>query len=111
MVMMHRPGGDGVKPAPFGYVAPTTIEDAVTALASVDGDAKVLAGGQSLIPAFQGESFEHRCQFTLHDLRVLVVRHERDDASRDVVYRIVGRPFGACPQDFGKATRRRYHPV
>ena len=39
-----------MKPAPFDYVAPSTIEEAVAALAAADGDAKVLAGGQSLIP-------------------------------------------------------------
>jgi len=39
-----------MKPAPFGYVAPATLDDAVGALAGEGGDAKVLAGGQSLIP-------------------------------------------------------------
>jgi carbon-monoxide dehydrogenase medium subunit len=38
-----------VKPAPFEYVAPTTVEEAIGALAANE-DAKVLAGGQSLIP-------------------------------------------------------------
>jgi aerobic carbon-monoxide dehydrogenase medium subunit len=39
-----------MKPAPFEYVAPATLDDAVGALAGEGGDAKVLAGGQSLIP-------------------------------------------------------------
>jgi carbon-monoxide dehydrogenase medium subunit len=39
-----------VKPAPFDYCAPTSLEEAVEALATADGDAKVLAGGQSLVP-------------------------------------------------------------
>jgi carbon-monoxide dehydrogenase medium subunit len=39
-----------VKPAPFDYVAPVTLDDAVGALAAGGGDTKVLAGGQSLIP-------------------------------------------------------------
>jgi CO/xanthine dehydrogenase FAD-binding subunit len=39
-----------MKPPLFDYRAPTTIEDAIAALAS-DGDAMVLAGGQSLLPA------------------------------------------------------------
>jgi carbon-monoxide dehydrogenase medium subunit len=39
-----------VKPAPFDYVAPRSLEEAVAALASGGSDAKVLAGGQSLIP-------------------------------------------------------------
>jgi carbon-monoxide dehydrogenase medium subunit len=39
-----------VKPPPFEYVAPTTLDEAVAALAEHGEDAKVLAGGQSLIP-------------------------------------------------------------
>jgi carbon-monoxide dehydrogenase medium subunit len=39
-----------MKPAPFDYVAPASLDEAVSALASGAGDAKVLAGGQSLIP-------------------------------------------------------------
>jgi carbon-monoxide dehydrogenase medium subunit len=39
-----------VKPPPFEYVAPTSLEEAVAALAEHGDDAKVLAGGQSLIP-------------------------------------------------------------
>ena len=38
-----------MKPAPFGYRRPDTLADAVAALAS-DPGAKVLAGGQSLVP-------------------------------------------------------------
>lgn len=39
-----------MKPPPFEYVAPRTLDEAVDALASSDGEAKILAGGQSLIP-------------------------------------------------------------
>src|SRR5205823_8831798 len=39
-----------MKPAPFDYVAPTTLAEAVGALADHGDDAKVLAGGQSLVP-------------------------------------------------------------
>jgi 2-furoyl-CoA dehydrogenase FAD binding subunit len=38
-----------VKPAPFAYLRPTTLEEALSALAEEQG-AKVLAGGQSLVP-------------------------------------------------------------
>ncbi len=38
-----------MKPAPFAYLRPTTLEEALTALAGEPG-AKVLAGGQSLVP-------------------------------------------------------------
>jgi carbon-monoxide dehydrogenase medium subunit len=40
-----------MKPAPFRYHAPRTIEDAVAILADVAGeDGRILAGGQSLVP-------------------------------------------------------------
>ena len=39
-----------MKPAPFEYYAPTTVDEALTRLAEHGYDAKVLAGGQSLIP-------------------------------------------------------------
>ena len=39
-----------MKPAAFEYVAPTSLDEAVAALAEHGEDAKVLAGGQSLIP-------------------------------------------------------------
>jgi aerobic carbon-monoxide dehydrogenase medium subunit len=39
-----------VKPASFTYHRPDTIEDAVGLLAELGDDAKILAGGQSLVP-------------------------------------------------------------
>jgi len=39
-----------VKPPPFRYVAPTTVDAAVSALAEAGPGAKVMAGGQSLVP-------------------------------------------------------------
>jgi aerobic carbon-monoxide dehydrogenase medium subunit len=39
-----------VKPAPFDYLAPETLEEACEHLAAVGGGASVLAGGQSLMP-------------------------------------------------------------
>jgi aerobic carbon-monoxide dehydrogenase medium subunit len=39
-----------MKLPPFEYACPTTLPEAVQLLASGDGDAKVLAGGQSLVP-------------------------------------------------------------
>ncbi len=37
-------------PSTFEYVAPTSLDEAVQALAAGAGDAKVMAGGQSLLP-------------------------------------------------------------
>lgn len=39
-----------MKPPPFGYVAPRTVEEALRALAEGPPGTKVLAGGQSLLP-------------------------------------------------------------
>ena len=39
-----------MKPPPFTYVAATSVAEAVAALAAHDGEAKVIAGGQSLVP-------------------------------------------------------------
>ncbi|MCP4332922.1 MAG: xanthine dehydrogenase family protein subunit M, partial [Gammaproteobacteria bacterium] len=42
-----------MKPAPFDYYAPESIEEALALLARLedeDVDAKILAGGQSLMP-------------------------------------------------------------
>jgi len=39
-----------VRPAPFDYVAPRTVDEALDLLARHGDEAKVLAGGQSLVP-------------------------------------------------------------
>jgi len=39
-----------MKAPPFDYIRPATVADAVAALARADGEGKVLAGGQSLVP-------------------------------------------------------------
>jgi carbon-monoxide dehydrogenase medium subunit len=39
-----------MKPAAFDYIAPHSLEAAVEAIAAANGDGKVLAGGQSLMP-------------------------------------------------------------
>ena len=49
-----RPGrpaaGPGVKPAPLGYHRAASVADAVSLLAAYEGSARVIAGGQSLMP-------------------------------------------------------------
>src|SRR5437763_3144261 len=39
-----------MKPAPFDYYAPSSIDEVCRLLARFGGDAKLLAGGQSLVP-------------------------------------------------------------
>ena len=50
-----------MKPAPFEYHAPDTADEAAAALAELGDEAKVLAGGQSLIPmlALRLAVFDH----------------------------------------------------
>jgi carbon-monoxide dehydrogenase medium subunit len=50
---LSRAGGDTMIPAQFDYQAPTTIDEALTLLAANPDDAKILAGGHSLIPAMK----------------------------------------------------------
>src|ERR1700758_2131297 len=59
-------GGADVKPAPFAYHAPTTVADAVAVLAEHGDEAKVLAGGQSLVPllALRLARFAHLADLT-----------------------------------------------
>ena len=40
-------------PAQFDYLAPTSIEDALSALAEHGDEAKIIAGGQSLLPVLR----------------------------------------------------------
>lgn len=40
-------------PVPFDYLAPTSVEDALSALAQHGDDAKIMAGGQSLLPVLR----------------------------------------------------------
>src|ERR1700743_2776898 len=39
-----------MKPAAFDYEAPSSLADAVKLLHSMDGEAKIISGGQSLMP-------------------------------------------------------------
>jgi CO/xanthine dehydrogenase FAD-binding subunit len=54
MKVISRGDGAGplavMKPAAFEYVVANSVEQAVAALAQAGGDAKILAGGQSLVP-------------------------------------------------------------
>ena len=46
----HRHNGSDMKPALFDYHAPTTVAAAVDLLGRFGGDARLLAGGQTLVP-------------------------------------------------------------
>jgi carbon-monoxide dehydrogenase medium subunit len=70
-------------PAPFAYVRPTTIDEAIQAIAAGGEDAKVLAGGQSLIPVMR---LRLAAPETVVDLgRVAGLRGVRDDGDAIVI--------------------------
>ncbi len=70
-------------PAAFDYVAPSTVEDAVQTLAQAGEDAKVLGGGQSLIPVLR---LRLAAPTTVVDLaKISELRGVRDDGDAIVV--------------------------
>jgi len=72
-----------VIPAAFDYVAPTTVDDAVRALADAGEEAKVLAGGQSLLPVLR---MRLAAPSTLIDLsKVAELRGVREDGDALVI--------------------------
>jgi carbon-monoxide dehydrogenase medium subunit len=72
-----------VIPAAFEYVRPSSIDEAVSALSSAGEDAKVLAGGQSLIPVLR---LRLSYPSTLIDVgRVPEMTGVRDDGTHIVV--------------------------
>lgn len=70
-------------PAAFDYVAPTTVDDAVRALSEAGEDAKVIAGGQSLLPVLR---MRLAAPSKLIDLgRVPELRGVREDGDKLVI--------------------------
>src|SRR5215510_5997703 len=59
-----------MKMPPFDYACPATLPEAVALLSPHDGDAKVLAGGQSLMPIL---AFRLAAPKMLVDLRTIKV--------------------------------------
>jgi carbon-monoxide dehydrogenase medium subunit len=70
-----------MKLPPFEYACPTTISEAVALLASHDGEAKPLAGGQSLVPML---AFRVASPSLLVDLRKLAELKQIKIADDDV---------------------------
>jgi carbon-monoxide dehydrogenase medium subunit len=70
-------------PAAFEYAAPTSVGDAVSALSGAGEDAKVLAGGQSLIPVLR---LRLAYPTTVVDLgRIAELRGVREDGDTIVI--------------------------
>ncbi|GAA4612030.1 FAD binding domain-containing protein [Saccharopolyspora hordei] len=70
-------------PAQFEYVAPSTVEEAVTALAQVGDEGKVLAGGQSLLPVLRMRLADPQLLVDLN--RIEELRGVREDGDALVI--------------------------
>ncbi|MCX5045214.1 xanthine dehydrogenase family protein subunit M [Aldersonia sp. NBC_00410] len=70
-------------PSSFDYVAPTTLDEAVSALSAAGEDAKIIAGGQSLMPVLR---LRLAAPSTLVDLgRIEQLRGVREDGDTLVI--------------------------
>jgi carbon-monoxide dehydrogenase medium subunit len=71
-----------MKPAPFEYHAPDSIEEALFLLHNSAGDAKVLAGGQSLVPAMNFRIVQPSVLIDLNRVPELGYIHEENERLR-----------------------------
>jgi carbon-monoxide dehydrogenase medium subunit len=67
----HRPGGHRVKPAPFAYAKAKSVEHAIELLSRPDGEARLLAGGQSLIATLNMRLSAPKLLIDLNGLKTL----------------------------------------
>jgi carbon-monoxide dehydrogenase medium subunit len=67
-----------MKPAPFKYYAPSTVDEALAHLAEHGWDAKVLAGGQSLIPLLNFRIAQPAVLVDLNNISELFYIHPDD---------------------------------
>jgi carbon-monoxide dehydrogenase medium subunit len=70
-----------MKPAPFDYYAPTTVEQALAHLTEHGYEAKVLAGGQSLVPMMNFRLVQPSVLVDLNPISDLAFIHADDDGS------------------------------
>jgi len=66
-------------PAQFDYVAPASLDDAVALLRAHDGEAKILSGGQSLIPMLKLRLATPALLVDINRIPGLAYVEERDD--------------------------------
>jgi len=90
-----------MKPAAFDYHAPTTVADAIALLARYGGEAKLLAGGQSLMPLMNFRLARPAALIDLNAIPSLAYIREDDGTVR----------FGAMTRqraiEFSPVVRRR----
>jgi len=71
-----------MKPPPFDYFAPATLEEAVALLEKHGDDAKVLAGGQSLVPLLNFRLVRPKCLVDINHIAGLDYIKESDGKLR-----------------------------
>ena len=97
-----------MKPSPFDYAKPSSLDEALGLLGSGGGNAVVLAGGQSLMPTLNMRLSSPTLLVDINDLQELeginvtgdvlrigaLTRHKFVERSTDVVLR--APPLAAC---------------
>src|SRR5512136_1608743 len=68
-----------MKPAPFEYYVPTSVDQALDHMAQLGYDAKILAGGQSLIPTMNFRLAQPAALIDLNNIQELFYIRPADD--------------------------------
>jgi CO/xanthine dehydrogenase FAD-binding subunit len=71
-----------VKPAPFEYYAPNSLEEVLSLLREKGGEGKLLAGGQSLVPAMNFRVVQPGALIDLNGVKELSYIREDDQSLR-----------------------------
>ncbi len=90
-----------MKPAPFEYHAPDSVEEAISLLAEHGYDAKPLAGGQSLIPAMNFRLARPAVLVDLNRIAELSLIREAETAEEAGSLPAVGGGAGDSARDHG----------
>ena len=112
-----------MKPAKFEYVAPTTLDAAVAALVAANGEGKVLAGGQSLLPLLNFRMARPAVLVDLNGIKDLsfielrgdsvaigaLTRHREIEHSPLIASTTAGNVGGHAPRGASGDSQPRYH--
>ena len=90
-------------PAQFDYIAPTTIEEALVVLGEKGDEAKIMAGGQSLLPVLR---MRLNAPETIIDLgKIESLRGVRDDGDAIVIGAMTPHSVVVFPTRWWPSTR------
>lgn len=104
-----------MKPSPFDYCCPESVSEALAVLQSQAGDAKVMAGGQSLVPMLNFRVVRPAMIIDISRLLELDYVRERQDGGLDIGALTRHRVLETSPQVaarfpvFGEAMRHVAH--